>query len=113
MSTRRYTIAAPSDDLPERARRALGSVIDPELGIDVVLLGLIYDIRHADDRIEVDMTLTTPGCPVSEQLPQEAREALMRAFPDHEVDLRIVWDPPWSPELMAPEALEVLGFNPR
>lgn len=113
MSTRRYSIASPSDDVPERARRALGAVIDPELGIDVVMLGLIYDIRHQGNHIEIDMTLTTPGCPVSEQLPQEARDAVARAFPDHEVDLNVVWDPPWSPELLSPDAMEVLGFSPR
>ena len=113
MSTRRYSIASPSDDVPERARRALASVIDPELGIDVVMLGLIYDIRHDANRIEIDMTLTTPGCPVSEQLPQEARHAVALAFPEHQVDLHVVWDPPWSPELLSPDAMEILGFTSR
>ncbi len=111
MSTRRYSIAAPSDDIPDKARRSLGSVIDPELGIDVVMLGLIYDIRHQGDRLEVDMTLTTPGCPVSEQLPQEARMALASALPGLEIDLQIVWDPPWTPDRMTPEGMEILGFK--
>ena len=65
------------------------------------------------DRFEVEMTLTTPGCPVSEQLPQEALAALVEALPELEVDLQIVWEPPWTPDRLTPEAMELLGFRPR
>lgn len=80
---------------------ALRGVWDPELAIDVVTLGLVYDVRVAGDRVEVDMTLTTPGCPVSEQLPCEAAEAIRAALPGADVELRVVWDPPWTPDRMA------------
>lgn len=90
---------------------ALRDVYDPELGLDIVTMGLVYDIRVVGTGVEVDMTLTTPGCPVSESLPVEAAEAVQAAMPDSRVDLRIVWDPPWTPERLSPEAVEALGFK--
>lgn len=107
-------IDVPSTDweaerLREAALQALSTVWDPELGLDVVALGLVYDVRVAPGRIEVDMTLTTPGCPVSEQLPGEAAAAVERALPDTEVVLQVVWDPPWTPERLSPIALQQLG----
>lgn len=90
---------------------ALRGVYDPELGLDIVTMGLVYDIRVLGTGVEVDMTLTTPGCPVSESLPVEAADAVQTAMPDAEVDLRIVWDPPWTPERLSPEAMEALGFT--
>lgn len=89
---------------------ALGTVYDPELGLDIVALGLVYDVRVEGDTVEVDMTLTTPGCPVSEQLPAEAEAAVRSAVPDAEVRLDVVWDPPWTPERLTPLAREQLGF---
>lgn len=92
---------------------ALGHVWDPELGLDVVSLGLVYDIRVDDGAgtVEVDMTLTTPGCPVSESLPNEAEAAIRGALPDWEVRLDVVWDPPWTTERLSPMALQQLGFR--
>lgn len=111
-------IGLPGTDWQAEQRReqvlaALGRVWDPELGLDVVALGLIYDVRVSGDHIEVDMTLTTPGCPVSEQLPVEAESAVRAAVPDADVALRVVWDPPWTPERLSPLALEQLGFVQR
>lgn len=113
MNERAVEIGRPDQDVITRAAHALERVIDPELGLDVVRLGLVYDMRRDGDRLEVDMTLTTPGCPVSEQLPREAEEALAAALPELEVDLRVVWDPPWTPDRLSPEAMEMLGFRPR
>lgn len=90
---------------------ALATVWDPELGIDVVNLGLIYGVRAGDDGIVVEMTLTTPGCPVSESLPVEVEEAVAAAVPDVPVHVEVVWDPPWTPERLSPEALETLGYH--
>lgn len=111
-------ITPPSSDWDAEARRervlaALGNVWDPELALDVVSLGLVYDVRVEDKGVEVDMTLTTPGCPVSEQLPAEAEAAVRRAVPDADVRVQIVWDPPWTPERLSPLALEQLGFTGR
>lgn len=96
----------------DRAYEALKDVLDPELGLDVVALGLVYDVRDTGDRVEVDMTLTTPGCPVSEQLPAEAETAVRDALPGREVAVNIVWDPPWTPDLLSEEAMDILGFRP-
>lgn len=95
----------------QRALDALAEVWDPELGLDVVSLGLVYDVRVEGDRVEVDMTLTTPGCPVSEQLPAAADAALRAALPGTEVRVHVVWDPPWTPERLTPMALERLGLR--
>jgi metal-sulfur cluster biosynthetic enzyme len=109
-------IAAPTTDWQAEGRRdatlaALGTVWDPELGLDVVSLGLVYDVRVTGDQVEVDMTLTSPGCPVSEQLPAEAEAAARAAVPGAEVVVHVVWDPPWTPERLSPVALERLGFT--
>ncbi len=92
---------------------ALGDVWDPELGLDIVSMGLVYDVRVEDGAVTVDMTLTTPGCPVSEQLPAEAEEAVRTALPQSPVTVNVVWDPPWTPDRLTPEAIEKLGYDPR
>ena len=99
------------DPVTDRAIMALRDVWDPELALDVFSLGLIYDIRVTDDVVEVDMTLTTPGCPVSESLSGEADAALREALPDFEIVLNVIWDPPWTPERLSEEALETLGYR--
>lgn len=111
-------IDVPATDWDAERRReavleALSNVWDPELALDVVSLGLVYDVRVDGDAVEIDMTLTTPGCPVSEQLPREAEAAVRAALPDTEVRLQVVWDPPWTPERLTPMALEQLGYAPR
>ncbi|MBK6856002.1 MAG: metal-sulfur cluster assembly factor [Microthrixaceae bacterium] len=95
----------------EKAYGALSKVWDPELGLDIVALGLVYDVIADETSVKVIMTLTTPGCPVSEQLPAEAEAAVRLAMPDHDVQVELVWDPPWTPEMLTPMALERLGFN--
>jgi metal-sulfur cluster biosynthetic enzyme len=99
----------------DQAREALRGVYDPELGIDIVSLGLIYDLREVDGRIVIDMTLTTPGCPVSDGLPQQAETAVAFALgPDHPApEVRLVWDPPWTPDRLDDQAADILGFPVR
>jgi metal-sulfur cluster biosynthetic enzyme len=80
---------------------ALGTVIDPELGIDIVSLGLVYGLRVEAGRIEVDLTMTTPACPVIGYLLQEVEAALQPLSDDVHVEL--VWQPPWSPLMLSPE----------
>jgi metal-sulfur cluster biosynthetic enzyme len=90
---------------------ALGSVYDPELGLDVVSLGLVYDVSYEDGTVVVEMTLTTEGCPASESIQEMAQAAIAEAIGGAaEVDLRIVWDPPWSPAMMNDDAARALGF---
>ena len=102
------------DNVLDSAWGALGCVYDPELCLDVVSLGLVYDVRDEDGAVVVDMTLTTPGCPASESLPAMARTAIEEAIGSAAaVDVRVVWDPPWSPALMNDEAAGALGFRRR
>ena len=94
---------------------ALGGVYDPELGLDVVSLGLVYDVTLEADVVVVTMTLTTPGCPASESISFMAREAIVAADPrpSGDVEVRLVWDPPWSPALMNDDVAAALGFRVR
>jgi metal-sulfur cluster biosynthetic enzyme len=100
---------------PERlaaVRTQLRRVSDPEVGINIVDLGLVYGIEATSRSLQVVMTLTSPGCPVAEQLTAEVRH-LLRALggPGCEVAVHLVWDPPWSPERMAEAARHALGWT--
>ena len=104
----------PSDSAIDATWKALRSVYDPELYLDVVSLGLVYDVREEEGTIVVEMTLTTPGCPASESLPEMARAAIVESVGDPAaVEVRVVWDPPWSPALMDAERTAALGFRVR
>lgn len=96
----------------EAAWEALAGVYDPELGLDVVSLGLVYDVRAEDGTVVVEMTLTTPGCPASESLPEMARAAIIDATDATVgVDVQVVWEPPWNPGMMNEAAASALGFG--
>ena len=97
-------------DMAQQARSILRDVVDPELGLDIVDLGLVYDIRREGDGVVVEMTLTTPGCPVSESLPAEARQALEAAL-GAPARVVVVWDPPWTPDRIDPAAAAALGLR--
>ncbi|MCR4391462.1 MAG: metal-sulfur cluster assembly factor [Candidatus Acetothermia bacterium] len=84
-------------------------VIDPELGINVVDMGLIYDVRVDDDQILVDMTLTTPGCPLAASLPAQVEEVLRREFEGYDVEVSLVWEPRWTPDMMSEEVRRQFG----
>jgi metal-sulfur cluster biosynthetic enzyme len=100
------------DDPVNAAWNALAGVYDPELCLDVVCLGLVYGVRTEDGVLVVEMTMTTPGCPVSESLPEEARAAIRQATGEGlPVDVRVVWDPPWDPSMMDEAAASALGFR--
>lgn len=95
------------DDLVE----ALLGVIDPELGLDVVELGLVYGLRRRDGKVELELGMTTPLCPYTGVLADEARRALESVPEVEEVAVTVVFDPPWSPEMMSPEARAALGWD--
>lgn len=88
---------------------ALGAVIDPELGIDIVNLGLVYEVARQGDGVEVVMTMTSPACPMGAYLRDEAHAVVQRALPSADVGVRLVWDPPWTPARMTPRARLALG----
>jgi metal-sulfur cluster biosynthetic enzyme len=90
---------------------ALKTVIDPELGINIVDLGLVYHAAHNADGIDIALTMTTPACPLGEMMTEEIKLVLRDRFPDTpDVRVELVWDPPWSPELMSLESRRQLGM---
>jgi FeS assembly SUF system protein len=98
--------AAPADDgIVERVIQELKTVYDPEIPVDIYELGLVYEVEVREgSAVHVKMTLTSPMCPVAESLPPEVEEKL-RALPGvSDVQLEVVWDPPWSPDMMSEAA---------
>lgn len=95
---------------PEAILESLKQVYDPEIPVDIVNLGLVYDVAVDGGRVTVTMTMTSPGCPVGDFLAQEV-ERVIRALGDVEtVRVQLVWDPPWSPEKMSAEGRKILGW---
>jgi len=88
---------------PELLMETLREVIDPELGISIVDLGLVYDVSFDDGDVLVTMTLTSPGCPLGPVIRGEAYAKLKTVPGVKDVDVRIVWSPPWDPRTMASE----------
>ena len=96
----------------EEVEAALRGVSDPEIGINIVDLGLVYGVEISDNRLHVDLTMTTPACPMGEMILDDVREVLATLVPsDVEIDLNLVWDPPWSPDKMSEFAREHLGWR--
>jgi metal-sulfur cluster biosynthetic enzyme len=90
---------------------ALRQVVDPEVGIDVVELGLIYGVRIEDDVADVEMTMTSPACPLGEMLAGQARDAILGAVRGlRDARITLVWDPPWTPARMSSTAKQLLGW---
>ena len=81
----------------------LRQVIDPEIGCNIVDLGLIYGVTILDGKVTVRMTLTTPGCPMHESMTQGAQNVLLNLEDVTDVDVELVWDPPWHPSMMTEE----------
>jgi metal-sulfur cluster biosynthetic enzyme len=89
----------------------LKSVIDPEIGIDIINLGLVYEIVVSSDGIaHIRMTLTTPGCPLSSYIENAIHDVLWGAPGLSDVDLQIVWDPPWDTDMLTSQAKRELGW---
>jgi len=102
--------ASAGRSLDEKMLEALRQVIDPELFVNIVDLGLVYSINYDGDKAYVDMTLTSPMCPAGPQLVQQAKMALERLREVNEAVIKIVMTPPWSPERMTDEARDQLGI---
>lgn len=90
----------------------LGRVMDPEMGLDVISLGLIYELAETDGKkVEVKMTMTSPGCPLADQLIMETQNQLLKTPGVEKVRVDLVWSPPWTPAMMSEEARMVLGID--
>jgi FeS assembly SUF system protein len=94
----------------ERAVEVLKSIYDPEIPVDIWELGLIYELEETDGMLKVRMTLTSPACPVAESLPGEVHQKLMEVEGVKDVDMQVVWDPPWNKERMTDEARLTLNM---
>ena len=108
--------AGPLQWLSGRADRStvvaqLYDVIDPEVGVNIVDLGLLYQVRLVDDQALIQMTLTTPGCPLGGYIEDSIDRALFGVPGVSHVSVDLVWDPPWGPELMSDEAKRQLGWQ--
>jgi metal-sulfur cluster biosynthetic enzyme len=93
----------------------LQDVMDPEIGLSVVDLGLVYAAEHRDDGINVALTLTTRACPLGEMIVDDARRRLARRFQDvvPRIAVNLVWSPLWTPDRITPRGQELLGRTPQ
>ena len=99
----------------DAVREALKQVIDPELFVNVVDLGLIYDVKIAEtedgkSNVDVEMTMTSPACPAGPQLLSQSQDAVKRLDGVNEVDVKLVMEPPWTPDRMTEDARDQLGI---
>ena len=102
------TASLPDDDA---VREALRSVEDPEAGMNIVDLGLVYVVEVVDGTVRVDMTMTTAACPMADMILDKVRDTIRAIVrPGTAVDVRLVWDPPWTPDRMTGVAREHFGW---
>jgi metal-sulfur cluster biosynthetic enzyme len=99
-----------TNQLVERIRDALRGVLDPELGHNIIDLGLIYDVSVVDRAVRITMTATTPGCPAVHFLEEGVANAAARVPGVGSVDVVMTFDPPWTPSRIAPAVRASLGF---
>ena len=97
-------------DLAEAVRQELRGVMDPELGINIVELGLVYDIEVEDGHAKIMMTLTSPGCPAGGQILMGAQHAAEAAEGVEKADVNLVWKPFWTPDRIDPAVRAMMGF---
>jgi metal-sulfur cluster biosynthetic enzyme len=101
----------------EDVMTALKDCYDPEIPVNIVDLGLIYEIRLNENQpaaaqdVEVVMTMTSPGCPSHVQIGEQVKERLRKISGVHEVQVEVVWTPPWTPERISPAARKQLGIE--
>ncbi|MHB8522210.1 MAG: metal-sulfur cluster assembly factor [Limisphaerales bacterium] len=91
--------------------QTLRQVIDPEIGCNIVDLGLIYEVSVAGNQVTVKMTLTTAGCPMHESIAGGVQAALLNLEGVDEVDVELVWDPPWNPAMMTEAGRDFVGWR--
>ncbi len=94
----------------EELLEAVGSVEDPELGMSIVELGLVYRAEIVGDRAEIDVTFTYPGCPAEPHIRREIAQVLAERFGTVKASVKTVWSPPWGPERMSEAARLSLGY---
>jgi metal-sulfur cluster biosynthetic enzyme len=96
--------------VPDRVREALRTVKDPELGMNIVDLGLIYEVEEDDGSVTVTMTLTSPGCPAGDQIMQGAKAAAESVAGVERAAVNLVWKPFWTPDRIDPTVRAMMGY---
>ena len=92
-------------DLKEKIIKEVRKIYDPEIPVNIYELGLIYNIQVNDERkVNIEMTLTSPNCPVAESLPNMVKENILKIDEVEDVELKLVWDPPWTKDRMSEAA---------
>lgn len=103
---------SPPPDI-ESIRAALRHVADPEIGANIVNLGLVYSIAFDDKLLRVEMTMTSPACPMGDMIVEDVHAALAKVLPATlEPDVRLVWEPPWNPSMMDEATKQHFGWTP-
>ena len=103
-------VASIDPEFKEQALEALKNVSDPELGVNIVDLGLIYDVHVNGSNVQIDMSLTSPGCPSGPEIMGEAEQQLRTIPGIGDVTMNLVWSPPWTPERIEPRVRAYMGF---
>ena len=98
------------NDLKEKVYEALKQVYDPEIPVNVVDLGLVYDVIIEGGKVHVKMTLTSPACPVAPQVAEDARNKILSVEGVKDAVVEFVWEPMWTPDMMSWEAKDQLGM---
>ena len=91
-------------EIKDKVISEIKRIYDPEIPVNIYDLGLIYDVQVNEKKAKIKMTLTTPNCPVAESLPKEVKDGAMQVNEIEDVDLELVWDPPWTKEMMSDAA---------
>jgi metal-sulfur cluster biosynthetic enzyme len=95
----------------ERVREALRTVDDPEVGMNIIDLGLVYRINITPEFVRVELTMTTPACPMGDLITENAHRAVRAALPEGvAVEVALVWEPPWTPDMMSESARQTFGW---
>lgn len=110
MSEERFTYEGPTDLLPVVVQ-ALERVVDPEVAMNIVDVGLVYGVKVADGRMDVDITMTSAACPVTDIIIEDVENELDKSLPpDLKIHVELVWEPPWTPQRMSAKARSFMGW---
>lgn len=110
MTEQRFTYEGPEDLLPT-VTRALEKVVDPEVALNIVDVGLVYGVTVADGRMDVNITMTSAACPVTDIIVDDVENVLDDAMPPElKIHVELVWEPPWTPQRMSPRARAFMGW---
>ena len=110
MDETRFTYSGPPELLPTVAR-ALEKVVDPEVALNIVDVGLVYGVTVADGRMDVNITMTSAACPVTDIIVDDVENVLDDAMPPElKIHVELVWEPPWTPQRMSPRARAFMGW---